>query len=278
MVSAFGKNEVLSPVNPVTFENVVANIGNMWNETTHTFTMKAVQGIFYVAMATTAYYQQPLDFILQKSGQPFASCSDTYIMEAVTDASGRDIILKVSSSETLHFSSSTGLVGYEGATSIGIFNILELMSYNNDPVAFSVARDTSFSDTVNPMPFNQILFNDNSLYDVSTNKFTAPSSGFYFFTFSVGVPAFMPVKLVLYVNDVPFTSIIRESTSHNGTDVIGRSIMMYLNESDMVHVAKEDNTGTWHSDLRETSFAGFKYEPAYGNKVKKHDVLELIVR
>ena len=232
MVSAFGNNEVLSPVNPVTFEDVVANIGNMWNETTHTLTMKAVQGLFYVAMATTSFYQKPLNFILQKSGQPFASCSDTYIMEAITDESGRDVILKVSSSETLHFSSSTELVGYEGATSIGIFNILELMTYNNDPVAFSVARDTSFSDTVNPVPFNQILFNDNSHYDVSTNKFTAPSSGFYFFTFSVGVQAFMPVKFVLYVNDVPFTSIIRESTSHNGTDVIGRSIMMLLEMSD----------------------------------------------
>ena len=169
MVSAFGNNEVLSPVNPVTFEDVVANIGNMLNETTHTFTMKAEQGIFYVAMATTAYYQQPLDFILQKSRQPFASCSDTYIMEAVTDTSGRDVILKLSLSETLHFSSSTGLVGYEGATSIGIFNILELMSYNNDPVVFSVARNSSLIGTVNPVPFNQL---------------TAPSSGIYFFTFS----------------------------------------------------------------------------------------------
>ena len=268
MVSAWSDSIFQSGVNPVPFEKVEVNIGNMWNNNTHNFTMTESQGIFFVAMAAGSSYKKPLDFLLQKSNHPFASCGDSHIAIAYYEVTGRDIILKLNSAETLHFSSSSGYAShFQIQTSIGIFNIPgHIMSSDVDPVVFSVARNSSLSDTMNPVPFNQMLVNDYSHYDVSTNKFTAPSSGIYFFTFSVGAEVFMPVKLVLYVNDVPFTSIIRESTSHNGTDVIGRSIMMLLEMSDTVHVAKEDS-GTWYSDLLETSFAGFKYEPAVGNKV-----------
>ena len=258
-----------SGVNPVPFEKVDVNIGNMWNNNTHNFTMTASQGIFYVAMAAGSYYQKPLDFLLQKSNHPFASCSDSHTAIAAYEVTGRDIILKLSSAETLHFSSSSGYFSnWQLQTSIGIFSIPgQIMSSDVDPVVFSVARNSSLNETMNHVPFDQILVNDYSHFDVSTNKFTAPSSGIYFFTFSVGPEAFMPVKLVLYVNDVPFTSIIRESTSHNGTDVIGRSIMMLLEMSDTVHVAKEDD-GSWYSDLLETSFTGFKYDPPVGNKLR----------
>ena len=269
LVSAWSDSILQSGVNPVPFEKVEVNIGNMWNNNTHNFTMTASQGIFYVAMAAGSYFQKPLDFLLQKSNHPFASCSDSHIASAHYEVMGRDIILKLNSAETLHYSSSSGYFSnWQLQTSIGIFSIPgQIMSSDVDPVVFSVARNSSLSEIMNPVPFNQILVNDYSHYDVSTNKFTALSSGIYFFTFSVGAEAFMPVKLVLYVNDVPFTSIIRESTSHNGTDVIGRSIMMLLEMSDTVHVAKEDD-GSWYSDLLETSFTGFKYDPPDGNKVR----------
>ena len=134
---------------------------------------------------------------------------------------------------------------------------------------FSVARNSMLGGTANPVIFNQILVNYYSHYDVSANKFTASSSGIYFFSLSVGVAHQIQVELMLYVNDVPFTSIIRESTARTGTDVIGRSIMMNLNKSDTVHVVNNDNKMAWSSELLETSFAGFKYEPANGNKVSE---------
>ena len=269
MVSAWSESIFQSGVNPVPFEKVEVNIGNMWNNNTHSFIMSASQGIFFVAMTAGSYAYKPLDFLLQKSSHPFASCGDSHIAIAHYEVTVNDIILKLSSAETLHFSSSSGYIStWQLQTSIGIFNIPgQIMSSDGDPVVFSVARNSSLSNTMNPVPFNKILVNDYSHYDVSSNKFTTPSSGIYFFTFSVGVEAFMPVKLVLYVNDVPFTSIIRESTSHNGTDVIGRSIMMLLEMSDTVHVAKEDSEN-WYSDQLKTSFTGFKYEPAVGNKVR----------
>ena len=134
-------------------------------------------------------------------------------------------------------------------------------------MVFSVARNSPLNEAANPVSFNQILVNDNSHYDVSSNKFTAPSSGIYFFTFSIGIPApagQSQVELVLYLNNVPFTSIIHQPT---GIDVIGRSIMMNLDESDTVHVVNKENSEAYSSQLLETSFGGFKYEPAHKNKV-----------
>ena len=278
MVSAWRTSKVSSAANPVPFDTVGANIGNMWDSDTHKFTMKAEQGVFYVAMNAGVIGGKALNFVLIKSDQPFASCSHTYTVQYITDSTGRDIILRMNESETLHFTTSTGLFSNNNAyTNIAIFNIAELMSPDNDPVIFSVARNSMLGGNVNPVTFNQILFNDYSHYDVSTNKFTAPSSGIYFFTLSVGVTGGLPVELMLYVNDVPFTSIIRESTARTETDVIGRSIMMNLNKSDTVHVGNKRNTLVYSSQLLETSFAGFKYEPVHHNKVSEtqHKLLKL---
>ena len=51
------------------------------------------------------------------------------------------------------------------------------MSSENDPVVFSVARNSMLGGTANPVTFDQILVNYYSHYDGSANKFTAPSSG-----------------------------------------------------------------------------------------------------
>ena len=270
LVSAWRISQASNAASPVPFTTVGANIGKMWDSTTHKFTMKAEQGVFYVAMDAGAIAGKALNFVLMKSNQPFTSCSHTYTVSGNTDSTGRDIILRLNESETLHFTSSTGLYSDSDVyINIAIFNIAELMSSDKDPVDFSVARNSMLWGNVNPVTFNQILFNDNSHFNVSTNKFTAPSSGIYFFTLSVGVTGGFPVEFILYVNDVPFTSIIRESTALTGTDVIGRSIMMNLNKSDKVHIGNKRNTLVYSSKLLETSFAGFKYEPVHQNKVSE---------
>ena len=268
MVSAWRIKYDASVVNPVPFDTVGSNIGDMWNSTTHKFTMKAEQGVFYVAMDAGTLHGKALNFVLMKSNQPFTSCSHTYTSNNV-ESTGKDIILRLKKSETLHFTTSTGLYSDSDAlTNIAIFNIAELMSSDNDPVVFSVARNSLLHGTANPVTFNQVLFNDYSHYDVSTNKFTAPSSGIYYFSFSVGVTNQSPVEFMLYVNDVPFTNIICESTARTGTDVIGRSIMMNLNKSDTVHVGSKGRVA-WSSDLLESSFGGFRYYPVYAKTVSK---------
>ena len=267
VVSAWSTVKAFEGVSPVPFDTVGANIGNMWDNITHKFTMTETQGIFYVALSAVKNYNKQLDFVLQKSNQPLASCGHTYTPNYRIISTARDLILNIGPSDTLHVSSSTGYFTSQlGYTGIGIFNIAELMS-SDDLVVFSVARDSPLYEAADPITFNQILVNDQSHYDTSSNKFTAPSSGVYFFTFSVGVPApadESSVEFILYLNNAPFTTIIHEPT---GIDVIGRSIMIYLDESDTVHVVNKGYSVAYSSQLLETSFAGFKYEPAHGNKV-----------
>ena len=99
--------------------------------------MKAEQGVFYVAMDAGVIYRKALNFVLQKSNKPLASCSHTYTVQYSTDSTGRDIILRLNESETLHFTSSTGLYSDGNIyTNIAIFNIAELMSSDNDHVVF----------------------------------------------------------------------------------------------------------------------------------------------
>ena len=267
VVSAWRTSSVTSSANPVPFTNVGANIGNMWNTTSHTFTMKAMSGVFYVAMNAGAYPGYALNFVLQKSNQPFTSCSHSYASNY--DTTGRDLIQKVKLSETLHFYSGTRLYSSSNVyTDISIFNIGELMT--SDPVIFSVARDSLLYGIANPVTFSLILENEYSHYDIPTSSFTAPSSGIYFFSFSVGTTDGYTIEFVLYINGQAFTSIIRESTTRTGTDVIGRSIMTYLNAGDKVHIANEENKAAWSSQLLETSFGGFKYEPAHNNSVRMY--------
>ena len=140
LVSAWRTSSVYSPADPVSFETVGANIGNMWNTSKHKFTMKAMQGVFYVAMDAGPISGRSLNFVLRRSNQHVASCSHTFVNSWNADSVGRDVILKVNLSDSLHFSSSTGLYSDSAVyNNMAIFNIGELMTTDKDPVIFSVA-------------------------------------------------------------------------------------------------------------------------------------------
>ena len=165
-------------------------------------------------------YNESLDFVIQKSNQPLDKIFSTGIY----------LILNLGPSDTLHCTSSTGyFTSRFGCTSIGIFNIAKLM-LSDAPVS-SVALDYTLAS--NTVTFDRILVNQHFYYDALINWFTA-RTGIYFFTLSVDVPApaaESPGEFMLYLNKVPFTTIIHQLT---GIDVIGRSIMIYLNESDII--------------------------------------------
>ena len=137
----------------------------------------------------------------------------------------------------------------------------------DDLVAFSVAREESVSGLIYPFPFTTILFLDGKSYDPTIHRFTAPSNGVYFFSFSVGLDAGKTAEFVLYKNFQPFAGIIRRSTTHNGTDTIGRSIMMELEQGDIIYLVNEAGQTARSSAMKETSFSGFKYEPRHRNPV-----------
>ena len=152
-----------------------------------------------------------------------------------------------------------------GITSVTAFSVSHRMV--DSLVAFSVAREESLSGFVAPFTFDTFLYLDGFHYDPFSHRFTAPSDGIYFFSFSVSLDAGKTAEFILYKNLEPFAGIVRRSTSHRGTDTIGRSIMMNLEEGDIIYMVNEAGQTARSSAMKETSFSGFKYEPRHRNSV-----------
>ena len=150
-------------------------------------------------------------------------------------------------------------------TTVTMFSVSHRMVDNL--VAFSVAREDSLTGSLAPFPFTTYLYLDGLHYDPFSHRFTAPSAGIYFFSFSVGLDTGKTAKFILHKNFEPFAGIVRRSTSHTGTDTIGRSIMMNLQQGDIIFIGNEAGETARSSSMKETSFSGFKYEPRHQNPV-----------
>ena len=220
-----------------------------------------------LSVGVPAYTQG--DYTMRLSGQMYAGITRTSTAHDNSDMVGRDVITQMFAAETVHISNGYQVrVGDSLDTSITIFSVSETMVHRL--VAFSVARHDTLSGSANPLPFDEIIYNSGFYFNTVSNIFTAPSSGVYYFCFSVGLEPRGTARLTLYKNDEPFVNILRESTTHTGTDTIGRSVMMELNEDDTVHIGNPLGYTARSSELKETSFCGFKYEPKHGNQVRAH--------
>ena len=191
------------------------------------------------------------------------------------DTNGREFLVELYTADKLQISSGYPVrSNEEPKTGLTIFALSHLMV--DEAITFSVARDQTLSGHANPVPFSVENVNNGFHYDTFSHTFWAPSAGIYYFTFSVGLVAGGTADFVLYKNDEPFVNIYRTSTRHNGEDTIGRSIMMTLEADDTVHMVNNDNQVAWSSQLFQTSFSGFKYEPRHGNQVTKISHLHIV--
>ena len=249
------------------FDDIRSNYKNTWNTSTHSFRMVSTIGIYFVALSASPKLV-PVDYGLEKNGIRYASISRStaYGRE---DTIGREVAVPLNAAEILHVSSAYGVFsdGTGSAyTSLTIFSVFDTMQ--QFPVVFSVARRDFVAGHLDPLVFNIQLVNEGSHFDTSRHLFTAPTAGIYYFSVSVGLAETLTAHVELQKNNQAFANIIRNSTSHPGTDTMGRSIMMSLEEGDTIHLVNHENQALWSSDSGlETSFSGFLYEPLHGHKV-----------
>ena len=228
--------------------------------------MDAAHGFYWVGLSVATYQKSPREYVLVRSGVPVVGITTRSTNYDHFDTNGREFLVELYTADTLQISTGYPVSSTEHPkTGLTVFALSHLMF--DDAVIFSVARDQTFSGHANPVPFNVENVNNGFHYDIFSHTFSAPSAGIYYFTFSVGLVAGGTANFDLHKNDEPFVNIYRTSTRHNGTDTIGRSIMMTLEADDTVHMVNNDNQVVWSSQLFQTSFSGFKYEPRHGNQV-----------
>ena len=272
-VFATRDTSLLTGANPLPLPMVPANLGNIWNSNTHSFTMPAMEGIYFIAINAGANREHStLDYKLQKNGEPFIHCSSPWTPGSDRYTQNKDIIARLHLEDTLHVSTSSGVgSNVNRYPSVGIISLSTAMDPLEDLVIFSMARNTTVSGELNPVPFNVELVNDERYYDIFSHTFVAPSDGVYWFSFSVGLEAGQGTEFTLYKNDEPYTNILRTSTTHAGTEQISRSILLELRFLDTIHVVN-GGSSVMSSQMLETSFSGFKYEPAHNTPVSLHFV------
>ena len=248
--------------------SILVNEGNRWNTRTHRFTQSASKGLYWVGLIAGVDRSNPVDYRLIQLGSPVGGIIRSSRYHNAVDTLSFELLTSLDPGQTLHV--STGYPLYSDGqrqTGITIFGLTDAM-VQESLVAFSVARNLTLSGYANPVRFNVELHNPGHIYDAVTNKFTAPSRGIYYFSFTVGLVAGRTADFILYKNNAPFVNIYRRSTSHNGSDTMCRSILMPLEANDKVHIVNNYNQVTWTTQEMQTRFSGFKYEPRHGTKVK----------
>jgi hypothetical protein len=140
----------------------------------------------------------------------------------------------------------------------------------NPLIAFFAA---SYTKTMNAgtVTFNNSLINEGGAWNDSASAFTAPVSGIYFFTFSGGVSANKRPLIRLVLNNITVVATAQfggggliKPGGGPGVDVVSRSILLQLNESDVLQMISPQSANMpLYSDIASmaTSISGFLYNP-----------------
>ena len=265
-VAFLGRSTRTGAADPLPYDVVVINKGNRWNNNTFQFTVREAEGLYFIGLNVRTIPNTQVDYCLVVSGTRFGGLTKSSTSQNGYDTMGLDYLMSLYAADTLHIASQFTVNGHrtQRDTALSVFSISHSMI---NKVAFSVAREHSLTGYAEPLQFNTYLYNNELYFDIMTNTFTAPSGGIYFFSFSVGLIARGTTRLSLYKNFEPFVNILRTATTYTGTDTIGRSVMMGLDEGDIIYIVNEDGQTARSSQMKETSFSGFKYEPRHGNPV-----------
>ena len=259
------------PGDPLPLSYNVTIKGSQWDPDTYSFNVtQSAAGLYFVGLSVGAPGGTPANYILHKSGKRFGGITRTSdIHKPYHDVISHDFLIPLYEADTLHVSSQYRIYSYYIGleTSLSIFSLTHTML--DETAAFCVASNHTISGYRKPVPFSTYLYNAGRHYNPLNHTYTAPSDGIYYFSFSVGLNAHSEAESVMYKNNKAYVNIIRNSTTHTGTDTIGRSVLMRLHRGDRVFMVNEAGRTARSSPMMETSFSGFKYQPKHRNMVCK---------
>ena len=253
--------------NPLPLKHVKTIKGSQWNNVSSTFALTEALGVYFVGYSVKPYSSNPISYNLVVHDQTHSGLRHT---GSIYNTIGRELVIQLVSADSLKISTTPYNVisGSALETSITIFSLSDSMTKPNSTVAFSVFREDTLCGWADPVSFRQVLYQSgNSYFDMDRQRFEAPSSGIYYFTYSLGLVNAGRANLALYKNDETIVTALRTATSIGGDDTMGRSVLIHLDKGDTVRLVNDVAKTARSSSLKETSFSGFKYEPATASSV-----------
>lgn len=129
----------------------------------------------------------------------------------------------------------------------------------NQTAFFATASNTVFNLTAGQVyPFNTVALNIGNCFNTSTNRFTAPVSGIYLFTFSIYVNVSSAAWPGIYKNGSQY-NVNDAVVAYNGNTASGvsMSVLMSLAANDYVQVVQRNVSATL------TTYGGHSYFSGY---------------
>ena len=231
------------------------------DEMAGTFTAP-VTGIYYLSVSAGVFPAYGVRIHIRKNGARVCEMWRSSSSHNGVDTLSRATLVQLSAGDRVDTELGSGYVYSDGELQTSFSGFL----YNPagfGAVAFSAHRSTSWLSSGSPLypvEFGTILVNTGD-YDPAGHRFICSTSGYYFLHINTGVYGGTPVDFIILHNGVPIVNIYRSSVAHNGYDTIGRGIVYYLSQTDMIQIAADAGTGVYSDSDLQTSFTGFLLYP-----------------
>ena len=249
--------EVAGVLDPVIFHREIVNYGRAYSGGTY---FVPASGPYFFHTSVAARTGRSVDYSLSGSGYPH-SIKRVSTAHSGIDTLGRDVLVDLTNNDQIQMRSLDPHGIYsdgEAQTSWSGFGLNEVM---DNVIAFSVSS-TSGWDRFGPIAFSNELVNVGSGYDRGMNRFRAPVSGVYYFSFSTGAVTRAPLRVQLQSNlKGRIAELWREAISHNGIDLLSRATLVDLVAGEEVWVDLMGGLLSSSVDTRALSFTGFLYDP-----------------
>lgn len=262
-------SSIATDEDPVRFQHVGVDVAEAYDPVAGKFYAMR-PGIYWAAISAGAPATNgAVRFQLYRGEDLIGSVDRQSTSANGVDTLSRDIMVSMKQFQTLHMRSYLGNGLYSDTghqTSLSLFRLSELMKTD---IFFSVARQKNADgQTSQIIPFPEVLINEGKAFDVVNHYFKVPQDGIYFFSYSIGAVTATKADVMLRYNVNLVGALERNSTTHNGHDIMSRATMMRATKGTLIFVSLPQDAEVY-SNLkdRHTSFSGFLYEPVHGQQV-----------
>ena len=201
------------------------------------------------------------NFSVQGTNEPVLAIQRLHTVFNNYDTISRDKMFNLTINQQLIITSA--FPTYADVTigsSWGAFLLGDLMS---PLIAFEVYASTTIQAQANC--FDTVVFNYGNAWEISSQTFTAPVSGTYYFSLSIGVSA--NVDGYNRIGSYDVCEIEMYDSSHNGIDLVSGACLINLTVSQTFTISWYSPSSGYDSSYKQTSLRGFLYSPVHGKQI-----------